>query len=1024
MSSQALELISALGQLPMFLKKFIDTVYALSVAFIQFFIVLEGSGIKKATTRAISRRLNSLHNGFSFSTAASAFTTHPDAHTSSLPGKPDIVYADYAGAPPYSISAVKAATAELLNGVWGNPHSDHGWENVGATTTASSSSAAADRLRELTLGMCQANSSEYVCILTSGATAALKLVADSFPWSQSKGEEGGGGGSGSRFLYLSDNHNSVLGIREVAASHGAHTQCINPSHIKIINIDAEEASVEKKEVAAETQHLFAFPLESNFSGTRYSENLVLAVQNQTLEFTASSTTPNSTIGGEIDGKIKTKGTWRVLLDAAKACATNPPNLSLYPADFVALSYYKIFGYPTGLGALIIKRDALSMLRKTYFGGGTVLSSSAEERFHALRPGYAGFEDGTLPFLAFPAVLQSFSAWQHRGGFGVAEKVASSAACRFAERLLAVKHSNGSRVATVYGQWNNFNDDTDEMNNKTQKMSSIICGQGPTITFNLLDPQGNWVGHRQVQRIASLEGIYLRTGVMCNPGACSAATGVKAVQAKAWFENGHVCWDDKDVLDGIPTGAVRVSFGWGSSDTDADALVEFVKRHFVWSKLQEGSQTATSMDRENVDENGVPSKLDLEKEKRKHDDLRIHSLTIYPIKSAAGFSPRSWPLSPTSGFLYDRHWAVVNSHGSILTLKKCPQLSSLHPVVYLQDGVMRIHAKGMKEVLEIPLPDTITEEKVTTAEDLPSSTYCISGDANEWLTKALGIPCSLIAYNHNLNSNSTTDVAKSETQQLVKSKNHSSFSNEAQVLLVTMASLQAIYKKSGIESSFEKFTARFRPNIIVEEKYLPPLFSEEEETLESDADDGEVGKKLKKEDFVENTTNQNSLPALAPGLSPTEIIEKEDEMLAFEEEQWTSISLTNPALAQPPPNNATENTSSALPMNSSKNCDNINFEVVGPCPRCEIVCIDPSTGRRQGPEPLLTLAKERKGEGKKRFCFGMLLNAKQSGGDGVVVDDDNSGGEEELERNILTRVAVGMRVEYETILGKNFAKRMS
>lgn len=31
----------------------------------------------------------------------------------------------------------------------------------------------------------------------------------------------------------------------------------------------------------------------------------------------------------------------VLIDAAKGSATQPPDLSLYPADFVVLSFYKV-----------------------------------------------------------------------------------------------------------------------------------------------------------------------------------------------------------------------------------------------------------------------------------------------------------------------------------------------------------------------------------------------------------------------------------------------------------------------------------------------------------------------------------------------------------------------------------------------------------------------------------------------------------------------------------------------------------
>jgi selenocysteine lyase/cysteine desulfurase len=44
----------------------------------------------------------------------------------------------------------------------------------------------------------------------------------------------------------------------------------------------------------------------------------------------------------------------VLVDAAKGCGTMPPDLSRFKADFVAISFYKLFGYPTGLGALLVR----------------------------------------------------------------------------------------------------------------------------------------------------------------------------------------------------------------------------------------------------------------------------------------------------------------------------------------------------------------------------------------------------------------------------------------------------------------------------------------------------------------------------------------------------------------------------------------------------------------------------------------------------------------------------------------------
>ena len=61
----------------------------------------------------------------------------------------------------------------------------------------------------------------------------------------------------------------------------------------------------------------------------------------------------------------------MLVDAARACATRPPDLTAFPADFVVLSYYKIFGYPTGVGALVARREAVGKLNRRYFGGGTL-----------------------------------------------------------------------------------------------------------------------------------------------------------------------------------------------------------------------------------------------------------------------------------------------------------------------------------------------------------------------------------------------------------------------------------------------------------------------------------------------------------------------------------------------------------------------------------------------------------------------------------------------------------------------------
>lgn len=116
----------------------------------------------------------------------------------------------------------------------------------------------------------------------------------------------------------------------------------------------------------ERMHLVAFPLESNFNGARYDPNLVNCIQSKGLRVPGYLDQLSSHESSGDD-----KQNMFVLLDAAKACGTSPPNISQHPADFIALSFYKIFGYPTGLGALVAKKTSLAILKPAYFGGGTL-----------------------------------------------------------------------------------------------------------------------------------------------------------------------------------------------------------------------------------------------------------------------------------------------------------------------------------------------------------------------------------------------------------------------------------------------------------------------------------------------------------------------------------------------------------------------------------------------------------------------------------------------------------------------------
>src|SRR5205085_1797769 len=127
--------------------------------------------------------------------------------------------------------------------------------------------------------------------------------------------------------------------------------------------------------------LFAFPAQSNFSGVRHPLELIDLAH-----------------GFGFD----------VLVDAAAFLPSRSLSLRALRPAFVALSFYKLFGYPSGLGALVARRDALACLSRPWFSGGTVEYASVQNDVHSLLPTAGGFEDGTPHFLGAAALPCGFA----------------------------------------------------------------------------------------------------------------------------------------------------------------------------------------------------------------------------------------------------------------------------------------------------------------------------------------------------------------------------------------------------------------------------------------------------------------------------------------------------------------------------------------------------------------------------------------------------------------------------------------
>jgi len=438
------------------------------------------------------------------------------------------VYLDYTGGSLYSDSQLEQHLALLRSGIFGNPHSTN------PTSTAMTEHV--ERTRQAVLDYFTADPAEYLLVFAQNASGGLKLIGESFPFA-----------SGSRFLLTFDNHNSVNGIREFARRKGA-TIAYAPLAAPSLRLDQACLVDLLDQADPASENLFAYPAQSNFSGVKHPLDLV--------------------------AKAQGKG-WRVLLDAAAYVPTNRLDLATVHPDFVTVSFYKMFGYPTGVGGLLIRRSTFARLRRPWFAGGTVNFASVQGQAHVLAPSEAAFEDGTLNYLSVPAVAIGL---RHLRSIGI-DRITERVRCLtgwMLDELLALQHSNGHPMVRIYGP-------------------ITTEARGGTITLNLYDPQGHLLDYRRIEELAGKEGISLRSGCFCNPGVGEIAEGLTEDDMRAASTLGT----DINLFSFMrlmearghkSAGAIRASIGLVSNFADVWRFLRFVAGFRDQTKLAIGDVT--------------------------------------------------------------------------------------------------------------------------------------------------------------------------------------------------------------------------------------------------------------------------------------------------------------------------------------------------------------------------------------------------------------------------------------------------
>ena len=775
-----------------------------------------------------------------------------------------MTYLDHAGTTLYCRSLIDAFSRDMMSSLVGNPHS--------ASSSSQLSSKRIDDVRLQILRLFNANPDQFDVVFTANATAGIKLVMESFKEHT----------NGFWYGYHNDSHTSLVGVREAAkVGH----KCLTSHEVEIW---LDGGKIADGAPADAQLGLFAYPAQSNMDGRR----LPLNWPGRFRDLTA-----------EPDYHVYT------LLDAAAFVSTFPFDLSdaLKAPDFISLSFYKMFGFPD-LGALIVRKDSGPVLcHRKYFGGGTVeMVTCNHEQWHIKKEGslHEQLEDGTLPVHSIIALENAISV--HQRLYGTFTEISSHTTFltgQLYEGLRSLKHANGSSLCKIYKDPASSYCDTDT--------------QGPIIAFNLLNSQGAWISTAEVEKLAAIKDVHIRSGGLCNPGGIASSLDLRPWEMKKNYSSGQRCGNDKDIMDGKPTGMIRVSLGAMSILKDVANFLAFLQEFFV--------------------DNTPPPPRDISRISPL-SGFYVETLMVYPIKSCGGWAiPHNvtWDVK-AEGLAWDREWCLVHQGTrTALSQKRHPKMALFRPTIELDKGILRIRYNGAvapstPPEVTIPLSsdpthfqnliDTRSHAASRVCGDKVSMETYASSTITTFFTRNLGVPCYLARFPPQ-GSGASARHAKAHLQlpsdpQDIPGSCNTTFasprhpillSNESPILTISRSSLNRLNEKIKSKSPAGKAASAeiFRANIVI----------------------------------AEDPTSQ-------PGTERP-----------FIEETWRCMQVYAQAQRESPGG------MSELPIR------NVTLEILGVCRRCQMVCIDQSTSERND-EPFVTLAKTRRVDGK--IVFGVHM----------------------------------------------------
>ncbi len=179
-------------------------------------------------------------------------------------------------------------------------------------------------------------------------------------------------------------------------------------------------------------------------------------------------------------------------------------------------------------------------------------------------------------------------------------------------------------------------------------------------------------------------------------------------------------------------------------------------------------------------------------------LRLGSINIYPVKSAAGLPQTSWDVD-SFGFEHDRRWMVVDASGDFLSQRVHPRLALVRPE--LRPGALVLRAAGAPD-LELPLAPPAGGDVTVTVWGGETRGRPVSREADQWVTAVLGVECRVMYM--------PDDVVRPVSADYAFDGERTSFTDGFPFLLISETSLDELNRRLDVPLPMN----RFRPNLVV------------------------------------------------------------------------------------------------------------------------------------------------------------------------------------------------------------------